>query len=337
MPIYKFNPSHFKWPATAALLAVLITIGVADVASNEKLLRLCAVRGIDIYYGEYWRFITGAFMHADFMHIAVNCFSLVQLGRLCEQSFGWRATMQVYFIALVGGNALALVFHDPSHPVVGASGAIFGLFGMVLGFIIARTGSIAETWKTPLGRNLLIFLAINVALSFSMPRISFWGHLGGFVPGLAMGYFVERRQSRRASWPEYASMAVLGVAIVGLAVYSCIPFNRSAYIATQALKAYEREDMAAGDALLKRARNMPNAPEGATALIDHLRAWRVLHRQKTDILIPGLLQWPLMGRDHAWPTGFPAGLPFHFFVLSPELIDEEAKQQAKLESGNAGA
>lgn len=306
------------------MLGILLVLGVADGVTNERLLRVCAARAIDVYYGEYWRVVTGAFMHGNLMHLAMNCFGLYLLGRPGEVSFGTRPLMQVYFVALLGGNGLALALQDPATPLVGASGAVFGIFGMWLGFFLSRTGGLRETWNTAIGRQLLVLLAINAAITLAVPQISLWGHLGGFVPGLALGYYHERRAARRAGMAEHASVAVLVAVVIGLCVYAAIPFNRAGYVTVQALKAYERGDLAGGDTLLNKARALPNAQEGALSMMDHLRAWRLIGRLEADSdTHRRALRWPLMGIEHGFTRPDGSVVPFRFLQMTPRLLEQE--------------
>ena len=99
-----------------------------DFNSNDSLIQHGALLGTLVLQGQWWRVITGAFEHAGLAHIGLNMFALYQLGMFVESVLGpWRM-LAIYTIALFGGG-YAVVFFSPHDITVGASGAIFGLFG----------------------------------------------------------------------------------------------------------------------------------------------------------------------------------------------------------------
>ena len=95
---------------------------------------------------------------------------------MAEAILGRARFLAIYFTAMIGGSAAVMWLSDSFVPVVGASGAIYGLLGALLLLAIRHKGDV---------RNILIWLAINVVFSFSVGNISWQGHLGGFVAGAA--------------------------------------------------------------------------------------------------------------------------------------------------------
>jgi rhomboid protease GluP len=141
--------------------------------------------------GQWYRIVTGAFLHGGFAHIALNMFALYQLGTYVEAMVGSWRMLAIYAISLVGGG-LAVVWFEPQNPTVGASGAIFGLFGALLA-IGLRMG--------PRGRSLISqtvpILVINLVFTFAVPFISKSGHVGGLASGFIAGlaFFAMRRRT----------------------------------------------------------------------------------------------------------------------------------------------
>ncbi len=131
--------------------------------------------------GEYWRVVTGGFMHGSLAHIAFNMFALYQLGNFLESLMGSWRMLAVYSIALVGGG-FAVAYFAPNDVTVGASGAIFGLFGALIA-IGLRMGKPGRS----LISQMLPTLAINLVFTFAVPFISKAGHLGGLASGFAAG------------------------------------------------------------------------------------------------------------------------------------------------------
>ena len=128
--------------------------------------------------GEWWRIVTGAFLHGGLLHIGVNMLSLWFLGRFIEYAVGpWRMLF-IYFVSLVAAGLGVVYFSAPTVPTVGASGAIFGLFGALfaIGFRLGRPGM--ELVKANLG-----ILALNLIITFSVRVISWQAHVFGLLAG----------------------------------------------------------------------------------------------------------------------------------------------------------
>jgi len=141
-----------------------------------------------LQHGEWWRIATGAFMHGGLTHLALNMVALWQIGRELEVTIGSSRTLAIYVASLIA-SGLAVVHFAPSDVTVGASGAIFGLFGALLA-VGVRLGARGRE----LVRRILPIIAINLAFTFAIPFISKAGHLGGLVAGFVVGlalYVVE--------------------------------------------------------------------------------------------------------------------------------------------------
>ena len=145
--------------------------------------------------GQWWRIVTGAFLHGEIAHIALNMFALFQVGRFVEMLYGKLRFALIYAIALVG-SGLAVVYLTPDEVTIGASGAIFGLFGALVA-VGVRMG--------PRGRSLITqvlpIIVINLVFTFAFPGISWAAHVGGLITGFVAGYLlfmVSPRERSRA-------------------------------------------------------------------------------------------------------------------------------------------
>jgi membrane associated rhomboid family serine protease len=153
---------------------------------------------------EYWRLITGGFLHANILHIALNMYLLYVLGQMLEPAIGHVRFAVIYFVALLGGSFGALLL-SPHAVTVGASGAIFGLMGAAF-FELRERG--IDPFQAGIGGLILI----NLVFSFTFSGISVGGHIGGLVFGsLAVLAFhaVDRRRLPVAA--GYAASIVLAV------------------------------------------------------------------------------------------------------------------------------
>ncbi|MBV8491732.1 MAG: rhomboid family intramembrane serine protease [Candidatus Eremiobacteraeota bacterium] len=134
---------------------------------------------------EWWRIVTGAFLHGGLLHIGVNMMSLWFLGRFIEYAMGsWRMLL-VYVISLVVSGLGVVFFSAPYVPTVGASGAIFGLFGALfaIGLKLGKPGM-------QLVRDNLGILVINLIITFTVPAISWQAHVAGLLGGFAVTFLL---------------------------------------------------------------------------------------------------------------------------------------------------
>jgi membrane associated rhomboid family serine protease len=172
-------------PATFALIAINVAAFLAEVASasgglgvgSSSAVREFGLLGTSVAEGEWYRLLTGAFLHYDFLHILFNMAALYFLGRILEPGIGTVRFLFLYFASLFGGAFGALLLSGSATITVGASGAIFGVFGAT--FVIARARGIDA-----LAGTVGLLILVNLAISFSTPRISLGGHLGGLVVGV---------------------------------------------------------------------------------------------------------------------------------------------------------
>jgi membrane associated rhomboid family serine protease len=208
---------------TRALIVINVIVFLAETATGVRLGGSCAgncgtVWNHGVLFGpaiahqhEYWRIVTGGFLHDGVLHIAVNMLSLYFVGSALEPAVGRINFAAIYLVSLLAGSFGALLF-QPIVPTVGASGAIFGIFGALI--VVAYHRGI-PIWQSGLG----MILVINLIFSVTFSGISIGGHLGGLIAGLICGEIVvqasERR--RRPGW-AYAGFAVVAVASVAGAI-----------------------------------------------------------------------------------------------------------------------
>ena len=146
-----------------------------------------------LQYGQWWRIFTGAFLHGGLIHIGVNMLSLWFLGRFIEYALGpWRM-LAVYVFSLVASGLSVVFFSNPLVPTVGASGAIFGLFGALfaIGFKLGKPGM--ELVRANVG-----ILVINLIVTFTVPQISWQAHVAGLLAGFGLTYVAYRPPRRLA-------------------------------------------------------------------------------------------------------------------------------------------
>lgn len=164
---------------------------------------------------EPWRFITAAFAHAprSLTHVGFNMLTLWLMGRYLEPILGRAGFLAVYLTSALGGSALFVWLGAWNSAVVGASGAVFGLFGayMVIGWLLKRP--MTSVW---------VLLGLNLVLMFLFPGIAWQAHLGGFLAGAAATgaialHHVRRRAGKSSTmWPGIALVVLLIVTVIVL-------------------------------------------------------------------------------------------------------------------------
>ncbi len=186
-----------------AFVPILVTGGLGGIVGSAG----GPVTSAMVFYApltlvEPWRLLTSLFAHASILHILFNMYALYLFGPALEQALGRVRFLVLYLLAGLGGSAAVTVL-APTTPVLGASGAIFGLFAAF--FVIQRH----------LGGNatqILVVIALNLAIGFIVPGVAWQAHLGGAVFG-ALIALVYTRTRRRGQRPLQV-LGLVGIAIV---------------------------------------------------------------------------------------------------------------------------
>lgn len=140
---------------------------------------LTPVQLIGVDFGEWWRLITGGFLHANLMHVGFNMYLLYMLGTQLEPFLGRVRFGVLYATSLLAGS-LGVMALAPDELTVGASGAVFGLMGAML---LAQRAVGIDPWRSGIGGLVML----NLLITFLIPNISIGGHLGGFLGGALVG------------------------------------------------------------------------------------------------------------------------------------------------------
>lgn len=141
--------------------------------------------------GEYYRLLTTTFIHIGILHLLLNMWCLFQLGFLAEKLYGNLAFAIIYLLSGLGGSVLAAIV-SPTVPAAGASGAIFGLGGAWLAFVLVQKKTLSPDFYRNSIQNIGFFLGINLIFGLSVSGISNAGHIGGLILGFGSGLFLTR-------------------------------------------------------------------------------------------------------------------------------------------------
>jgi membrane associated rhomboid family serine protease len=206
------------------VLAYLFEISSASIVNRFALVGygiIAPIGGsqhlIGVAHGEYYRLLTSMFLHeppssggAYFLHILFNMWALYVVGPPLEARLGRIRFLVMYLLAGLAGSAAAYLLSAPNVAVLGASGAIFGLFGALL--VIGRHQRLNI-------QPIAITIVLNLVLSFSIANISWQGHIGGLIGGTALAAawaYAPRRQ--RLAIQIASSVALLALIVVVVAL-----------------------------------------------------------------------------------------------------------------------
>jgi membrane associated rhomboid family serine protease len=146
------------------------------------------INAYSVAQGEWWRIFTSAFFHLGPIHLAFNMYVLYLYGQIAERLYGRIEFAAIYLLCAAGGSVLTILV-DPDQSAAGASGAIFGVIGLL--FVVSRRhhavlGREARTMMAGIG-SYLVFLLV---FTFIVPNISWTGHLGGLIVGAILGFLL---------------------------------------------------------------------------------------------------------------------------------------------------
>lgn len=160
----------------------------------STLVRMGANTGKDEIAREPWRLVTSVFLHGGFLHVFANTYVLVALGSFVNRIFGESKFLFLFMVAGIAGS-LASAFAGRALVSVGASGALWGLFGVSAALSIMRSEYLPEAIRLRFRRATIINIGINLPVSF-LPMVDLWAHLGGGFAGFLVGLaFIKSRRN----------------------------------------------------------------------------------------------------------------------------------------------
>ncbi len=216
----------FSWTISIILInfVILVSMELMGGPSVYNLLKFGGQFGPLVANGEWYRLFTAMFVHAGWVHLLFNMYALYYLGTFVERIYGPSKMLVVYFTSGLVGNLLSQLFYY-SVPSVGASGAIFGLVGLMVG-----TAYFKDDLSPHVRRQLLFWLMpmvlFNIVYGFIPGTdINNAAHLGGFITGLIFGYFIHVKYP----WHEskvWRTLSIVTVSVVFLSFFG-LAFDNS--------------------------------------------------------------------------------------------------------------
>jgi membrane associated rhomboid family serine protease len=193
---------------TSVILAIILVIYVITAIQSRSL-----VIDINVLYawggqvngvisqGEYWRLFAAIFLHADLAHVMLNALSLFFIGSAIEIFYGkWRYIL-IYLAAGLAGSVLTYFTLPPDQISIGASGAVFGLFGALGSFYLVNRRALGPAFRG-LIQQWVFWLGLNLVFGLASASINSMAHLGGLGMGLVLGFLLAGRLRVRQSPPD---------------------------------------------------------------------------------------------------------------------------------------
>lgn len=199
-------------PVTKALIAVTALVFLVGGRFYDLLVQNSGL----VAEGEWWRIFTAALLHASITHILFNMWALYVLGPHIENGVGAGPFLALYVASAGMGGVAAQYFTPGSFSAVGASGAVFGLFGIWLNLAVRRRNT---AWGRSMLSQLGFVLLINAALPLLIPSISWQAHLGGFITGFLIGEVWARIKGKDAELQRTLVAVAVAIAAALIVVF----------------------------------------------------------------------------------------------------------------------
>lgn len=223
----QFNTLYLLVGVNIAIFLCVLLFRGPNLTVGDTIQVFGAFNTYFVNQGSLWLFITAAFLHFDFLHILFNVFALIQLGIVTRLFYGDKVTFLVYIITAITSHIatyLAVLMGLLSSITIslGASGAIFGLLGLLVGGTMKkrRFGS-----ELPLSTQQFTPIILNAIIISFLPNINWVAHLGGFVGGMILAQFIptaantDKNGKNVVQWLWVGSILTFMASYVGLVLH----------------------------------------------------------------------------------------------------------------------
>lgn len=256
--------------ANCAFFAWTVYVGGGFLQPNGPLLVQWGTNyGPRTLDGEWWRLFTSMFVHFGVLHLALNMWALWGMGQLTEKLFGSASFLVLYLFAGLSGSLASLYWH-PSLDSAGASGAIFGVLGGLLAFMVNPKTRIPASVATVHSKSAGLFILYNLFNGFAHAGIDNAAHIGGLLAGFAMGWLLARPvdlEARQDPLPRLALGSFLGAAL--LITLSWSLFHPNATVVAERKFRHQVELFAKAEAEALTAQNALAQLASSNKITDH--------------------------------------------------------------------
>jgi membrane associated rhomboid family serine protease len=182
---------------------------VPDIACVDAVRNVCTQVQEGVARGSTWQLFTSMFTHVEVWHIGFNMLALWALGPQLELALGRARFLALFLLSGLAGSVSVYWWSEPFGVTLGASGAIFGLMGALLVIAYKVHGNV---------NSLLGWIAVNFLITFTIPNISWQGHLGGFFGGVVLAVMLVYAPKNHRTLYQVAGFVLFGLLLVALTV-----------------------------------------------------------------------------------------------------------------------
>jgi rhomboid protease GluP len=298
---------------TPAIIGINVAIFIVMMAAGADLMnpnpsihiRFGSNFGPLTWTGEEWRLLTSAFLHFGIIHLALNMYALYQGGALVERLFGSTRFVLLYLLSALAGS-VASGWWDPMRNSAGASGAIFGVYGALLAFMLVRRADIPPSMLKSIGSSALLFCLYSLVIGAAHPLIDNACHIGGLLAGFVSGVILARPFTPEArAVPHPARLLAAALVILVPLILLAQPLLASDGPHSAGLR-FQRDLETFGPIeadLVRRQTDILTFPPNA-----RVNRFEIARRLRTEVLEPWrvaskpLLQGPSLPQDDSVPA-----------------------------------
>ena len=253
--------------AAAYVVMGIFGAGWISVKGMLPYVQFAANNGAATTNGEWWRLLTSMFVHYGLLHLVLNMWALYRSGPLVERLLGRASFTLVYLGSGLIGAVASIVVHGDKIWSAGASGAIFGVYGALLGYMLREKHGLPRLVTSPLIKSTLVFAGYNLVYGAVTPQIDNICHMGGLLAGVILGWLAAPPLDPRARmsagplrfWTAFGCGTLfLGIGIADAPHFSYIPADQQT-LATAVHQTGQQEA-----ALLKKQAGFLTAAEGGS-------------------------------------------------------------------------
>lgn len=183
------SPTHAIIAANVAAFVAMGFLGAGwfEAGDLSVYVRYGANNGAATTNGEWWRLVTSMFLHYGLLHLLFNMWALFQIGALLEKLLGRVGFVVAYFGSGIAGSLATLLWNGDKVWSAGASGAVFGVYGMLGGYVLRERHAVPRSVVRPLVKSTLWFAGYNLLFGLVHPGIDNAAHIGGMSSGVLLG------------------------------------------------------------------------------------------------------------------------------------------------------
>src|SRR6059036_1458201 len=212
--------STYTYIFFALNILVFLLMALAGGSTNEATLMAFGVKSnAEIAKGQWWRFVTPIFIHIGLLHLFFNSYALWIVGPQVEKLYGGARFVILYVVTGIAG-VYASYFYHPNTISAGASGAIFGLFGVLLVFGLRYRNSIPSAFKRAVGTGVLPVIVLNLIIGFTIPAIDNSAHIGGLIAGALLALVIPYQRPGDETPRVFEVVQIALLVLIAVCFYS---------------------------------------------------------------------------------------------------------------------